>query len=113
MQMLVPPSRRKKVITPKEIEAVLATMARIPPKSVSADDKQVLEHLEADLKRVVFGQEMSIEKLASAIQLSRACLREPDKPTGNYLFSGPTGVGKPEVARQHASVLGIPLQRLD
>ena len=72
MQMLVPPSRRKKVITPKEIEAVVATMARIPPKSVSADDKQVLEHLDADLKRVVFGQDLAIEKLASAMKLSRA-----------------------------------------
>src|SRR5215203_1591098 len=113
MQMLVPPSRRKKIITPKEIEAVVATMARIPPKSVSADDKQVLEHLEADLKRVVFGQDLAIEKLASAIKLSRAGLREPDKPIGNYLFSGPTGVGKTEVARQLASILGIPLQRFD
>jgi ATP-dependent Clp protease ATP-binding subunit ClpA len=113
MQMLVPPSRRKKVITPKEIEAVVATMARIPPKSVSADDKQVLEHLEADLKRVVFGQDLAIEKLASAIKLSRAGLRDPDKPIGNYLFSGPTGVGKTEVARQLASILGIPLQRFD
>src|SRR6478735_744066 len=113
MQMLVPPSRRKKVITPKEIEAVVATMARIPPKSVSSDDKHVLEHLEADLKRVVFGQDMAIEKLASAIKLSRAGLRDPDKPIGNYLFSGPTGVGKTEVARQLASVLGIPLQRFD
>src|SRR6187397_1259574 len=89
MQMLVPPSRRKKVITTKEIEAVVATMARIPPKSVSTDDKRVLETLEADLKRVVFGQDMAIEKLASAIKLSRAGLREPDKPIGNYLFSGP------------------------
>src|SRR6059036_1920207 len=113
MQMLVPPSRRKKVITTKEIEAVVATMARIPPKSVSADDKQVLEHLEADLKRVVFGQDLAIEKLASAIKLSRAGLRDPDKPIGNYLFSGPTGVGKTEVARQLASVMGIPLQRFD
>src|SRR5436305_14810197 len=76
MQMLVPPSRRKKVITPKEIEAVVATMARIPPKSVSSDDKQVLEHLEADLKRVVFGQDLAIEKLASAMKLSRAGLRD-------------------------------------
>ncbi|WP_308516122.1 ATP-dependent Clp protease ATP-binding subunit ClpA [Sphingomonas flavescens] len=113
MQMLVPPSRRKKVITPKEIEAVVATMARIPPKSVSADDKATLEHLEADLKRVVFGQDLAIEKLASAIKLSRAGLRDPDKPIGNYLFSGPTGVGKTEVARQLASVMGIPLQRFD
>src|SRR5512144_425568 len=113
MQMLVPPSRRKKVITTKEIEAVVATMARIPPKSVSADDKQVLSHLEADLKRVVFGQDLAIEKLASAIKLSRAGLRDPDKPIGNYLFSGPTGVGKTEVARQLASIMGIPLQRFD
>jgi ATP-dependent Clp protease ATP-binding subunit ClpA len=113
MQMLVPPSRRKKVITTKEIEAVVATMARIPPKSVSTDDKRVLENLEADLKRVVFGQDLAIEKLASAIKLSRAGLRDPDKPIGNYLFSGPTGVGKTEVARQLASVMGIPLQRFD
>ncbi|QNN65529.1 ATP-dependent Clp protease ATP-binding subunit ClpA [Sphingomonas rhizophila] len=113
MQMLVPPSRRKKTITTKEIEAVVATMARIPPKSVSSDDKRVLEHLEADLKRVVFGQDLAIEKLASAIKLSRAGLRDPDKPIGNYLFSGPTGVGKTEVARQLASILGIPLQRFD
>ena len=113
MQMLVPPSRRKKIITTKEIEQVVATMARIPPKSVSSDDKHTLQHLEADLKRVVFGQDMAIEKLASAIKLSRAGLREPDKPIGNYLFSGPTGVGKTEVARQLASVLGIPLQRFD
>ena len=113
MQMLVPPSRRKKVITTKEIEAVVATMARIPPKSVSTDDKRVLENLEADLKRVVFGQDLAIEKLASAIKLSRAGLRDPDKPIGNYLFSGPTGVGKTEVARQLASIMGIPLQRFD
>src|SRR6478736_5034449 len=113
MQMLVPPSRRKKTITTKEIEAVVATMARIPPKSVSTDDKRVLETLEADLKRVVFGQDLAIEKLSSAIKLSRAGLRDPDKPIGNYLFSGPTGVGKTEVARQLASVMGIPLQRFD
>src|SRR5580765_304942 len=113
MQMLVPPSRRKKVITPKEIEAVVATMARIPPKSVSSDDKKALETLETDPKRVVFGQNAAIEKLASAIKLSRAGLRDPDKPIGNYLFSGPTGVGKTEVARQLASIMGIPLQRFD
>ncbi|MEP7315264.1 MAG: AAA family ATPase, partial [Sphingomicrobium sp.] len=113
MQMLLPPSRRKKTITSKEIEAVVATMARIPPKSVSSDDKRVLESLEADLKRVVFGQDIAIEKLASAIKLSRAGLRDPDKPIGNYLFSGPTGVGKTEVARQLANVMGIPLQRFD
>ncbi|WP_298091257.1 ATP-dependent Clp protease ATP-binding subunit ClpA [uncultured Sphingomonas sp.] len=113
MQMLVPPSKRKKTITPKEIEAVIATMARIPPKSVSSDDRQVLETLETDLKRVVFGQNKAIENLSSAIKLSRAGLRDPDKPIGNYLFTGPTGVGKTEVAKQLAAILGIPLQRFD
>ena len=113
MQMLVPPSRRKRTITAKEIEAVIATMARIPPKSVSTDDSKALATLEADLKRVVFGQNSAIEKLASAIKLSRAGLRDPDKPIGNYLFTGPTGVGKTEVARQLASIMGIPLQRFD
>ncbi|MGB3320093.1 MAG: ATP-dependent Clp protease ATP-binding subunit ClpA [Sphingopyxis granuli] len=113
MQMLVPPSKRRKTITPKEIEAVIATMARIPPKSVSSDDKKVLESLETDLKRVVFGQNTAIEVLASAIKLSRAGLRDPEKPIGNYLFSGPTGVGKTEVAKQLAALLGIPLQRFD
>jgi ATP-dependent Clp protease ATP-binding subunit ClpA len=113
MQMLVAENKRKKIITPKEIEAVIATMARIPPKSVSSDDKAALATLETDLKRVVFGQDMAIEKLASAIKLSRAGLREPDKPIGNYLFTGPTGVGKTEVARQLAEIMGIPLQRFD
>jgi ATP-dependent Clp protease ATP-binding subunit ClpA len=113
MQMLVVPSKRKKTITPKEIEQVIATMARIPPKTVSSDDKSVLETLQTDLKRVVFGQEKAIEVLSSAIKLSRAGLRDPDKPIGNYLFSGPTGVGKTEVARQLAHLLGIPLQRFD
>ena len=113
MQMLVPPSKRKKTITVKEIEAVIATMARIPPKSVSTDDTRVLANLETDLKRVVFGQDKAIEVLSSAIKLSRAGLRDPDKPIGNYLFSGPTGVGKTEVARQLAEILGIPLQRFD
>ena len=112
-QMLVPLAKRKKVIGVKEIEAVIATMARIPPKSVSTDDKMALATLEADLKRVVFGQDKAIERVASAIKLSRAGLREPNKPIGNYLFSGPTGVGKTEVARQLASILGIPLTRFD
>jgi ATP-dependent Clp protease ATP-binding subunit ClpA len=113
MQMLVPPSRRKKTITTREIEAVIATMARIPPKSVSKDDTLALATLETDLKRVVFGQNDAIEKLSSAIKLSRAGLRDPEKPIGNYLFTGPTGVGKTEVARQLASIMGIPLQRFD
>ncbi|HKX90319.1 MAG TPA: AAA family ATPase, partial [Sphingopyxis sp.] len=113
MQMLVAPSKRKKTITAKEIEAVIATMARIPPKSVSTDDKATLASLETDLKRVVFGQNTAIEVLSSAIKLSRAGLRDPEKPIGNYLFSGPTGVGKTEVAKQLASIMGIPLQRFD
>ncbi|MGH6785584.1 MAG: AAA family ATPase, partial [Novosphingobium sp.] len=87
MQMLVPPSKRKKTITAREIEQVIATMARIPPKSVSSDDRQVLEHLEKDLKRVVFGQDKAIEVLSSAMKLSRAGLRDPDKPIGSFLFS--------------------------
>ena len=113
MQMLVPPSKRKKVITEREIEAVIATMARIPAKSVSSDDKKQLEHLERDLKRVVFGQDKAIEVLSSAMKLSRAGLRDPDKPIGSFLFSGPTGVGKTEVARRLADIMGIPLQRFD
>ena len=112
-QMLVAPSRRRKTITPKEIEAVISMMARIPPKQVTSNDKQALGTLEKDLKRVVFGQDLAIETLASAIKLSRAGLREPHKPIGNYLFSGPTGVGKTEVARQLAEILGIPLKRFD
>ncbi|MEK6541987.1 MAG: ATP-dependent Clp protease ATP-binding subunit ClpA [Pseudomonadota bacterium] len=113
MQMLVPPSKRRKTITTKEIEAVIATMARIPSKSVSSDDKRALETLETDLKRVVFGQDRAIAVLSSAIKLSRAGLRDPEKPIGNYMFSGPTGVGKTEVAKQLASILGIPIQRFD
>jgi ATP-dependent Clp protease ATP-binding subunit ClpA len=113
MQMLVPPNKRKKIISTREIEAVIATIARIPPKSVSADDKAVLQDLDRDLKRVVFGQDAAISVLSSAIKLSRAGLRDPDKPIGNYLFSGPTGVGKTEVARQLATIMGIPLQRFD
>ena len=113
MQMLVPLAKRKKTITSREIEQVIATMARIPPKSVSTDDTKALESLETDLKRVVFGQNAAIEKLASAIKLSRAGLRDPEKPIGNYLFTGPTGVGKTEVAKQLATIMGIPLQRFD
>ncbi|AOR77712.1 MULTISPECIES: ATP-dependent Clp protease ATP-binding subunit ClpA [Novosphingobium] len=113
MQMLLPPSRRKKTITAREIEQVIATMARIPPKSVSSDDKKALENLERDLKRVVFGQDKAIGLLATAMKLSRAGLRDPDKPIGSFLFSGPTGVGKTEVARQLASIMGIELKRFD
>ena len=113
MQMLVPPSKRKKIITAREIEAVIATMARIPAKSVSSDDRQALEHLAKDLKRVVFGQDQAIEVLSSAMKLSRAGLRDPEKPIGSFLFSGPTGVGKTEVAKQLASIMGIPIQRFD
>ncbi len=112
-QMLVPESRRRKTIGVKEIEVTIATMARIPPKSVSKDDAEVLQNLEETLKRMVYGQDKAIQRLASAIKLARAGLREPEKPIGNYLFSGPTGVGKTEVARQLAASLGVELLRFD
>ncbi|HTP84798.1 MAG TPA: AAA family ATPase, partial [Alphaproteobacteria bacterium] len=112
-QMLLPPSRRKRTITVKEVEAVVAKMARIPPKTVSTDDKETLRNLDTDLKKVVYGQDKAIEALVSAIKLSRAGMREPEKPIGCYLFSGPTGVGKTEVARQLALTLGIELTRFD
>ncbi|WP_312530992.1 ATP-dependent Clp protease ATP-binding subunit ClpA [Paracoccus sp. (in: a-proteobacteria)] len=112
-QHLVSESKRRKTIGPKEIEAVVAKIARIPPKSVSKDDAAVLKDLEKTLKRVVFGQDAAIEALASAIKLARAGLREPEKPIGNYLFAGPTGVGKTEVARQLADTLGVELLRFD
>ena len=112
-QMLLSPSRRKKVIGAKEIETTIASMARIPPRSVSRDDRQALASLEDDLQRMVYGQDQAITALSSAIKLARAGLREPEKPVGNYLFSGPTGVGKTEVARQLADSLGIKLIRFD
>jgi len=112
-QMLVPENKRKKTITVKEIEVTIATMARIPPKTVSADDEKVLANLEEELKRVVYGQETAITALASSIKLARAGLREPEKPIGSYLFSGPTGVGKTEVAKQLAASLGVELIRFD
>src|ERR671916_2318764 len=112
-QKLLPEARRKKTIGIKDIEATIATMARIPPKSVSKDDAEVLAHIDTNLKRVVFGQDKAIEALSSAIKLARAGLREPEKPIGNYLFSGPTGVGKTEAARQLAELLGVRLIRFD
>ena len=112
-QHLVAESKRRKTIGAKEIEAVVAKIARIPPKNVSKDDAEVLRDLETTLKRVVFGQDPAIEALSSSIKLARAGLREPEKPIGNYLFAGPTGVGKTEVARQLADSLGVELLRFD
>jgi len=112
-QMLLPESRRKKTISVKDVEAVVAKIARIPPKSVSKNDTKALQSLERDLKTVVFGQDKAISALSSAIKLARAGLREPEKPIGCYLFSGPTGVGKTEVSRQLARILGIELHRFD
>ena len=112
-ELLKPESRRRKTIGVKEIEAVVAKIARIPPKSVSRADKANLKNLDADLKRVVYGQDKAIDALSSAIKLARAGLREPEKPIGSYLFSGPTGVGKTEVARQLAAIMGVELIRFD
>jgi ATP-dependent Clp protease ATP-binding subunit ClpA len=112
-RMILPPNRRRTTVTVKDVEDVVAKIARIPPKSVSSDDRKVLQTLERDLSTVVFGQERAISALSSAIKLARAGLREPEKPIGCYLFSGPTGVGKTEVARQLAHVLGIELVRFD
>jgi len=112
-QHLVIESKRRKTIGTKEIEAVVAKIARIPPKNISKDDAAVLKDLEVSLKRVVFGQDKAIEALGSAIKLARAGLREPEKPIGNYLFAGPTGVGKTEVAKQLADNLGVELLRFD
>ncbi|SPF75288.1 ATP-dependent Clp protease ATP-binding subunit ClpA [Aliiroseovarius pelagivivens] len=112
-QHLLIASKRRKTIGTKEIEGVVAKIARIPPKSVSKDDAETLRDLEKSLKRVVFGQDTAIEALSSAIKLSRAGLREPEKPIGNYLFAGPTGVGKTEVAKQLADNLGVELLRFD
>ncbi len=112
-QMLLPVSKRRKLITEREIEATVATMARIPPKTVSKDDEAVLANLEQELRSVVYGQDLAIEALASSIKLARAGLREPNKPIGCYVFSGPTGVGKTEVAKQLATSLGVELLRFD
>jgi ATP-dependent Clp protease ATP-binding subunit ClpA len=112
-QMLLPEGKRKKVIGVKEIEAVVAKIARIPPKSVSKTDTEALKELETDLKRAVFGQEEAIKQLSSAMKMARAGLRDANKPIGSYLFSGPTGVGKTEVAKQLAFIMGIELIRFD
>jgi ATP-dependent Clp protease ATP-binding subunit ClpA len=112
-RMLLPENKRRKTVTLRDVEEIVAKIARIPPKSVSADDKETLRNLERDLKAMVFGQDKAIEALAAAIKLARAGLREPEKPIGNYLFCGPTGVGKTEVARQLAATMGIELIRFD
>ncbi len=112
-RMLLPESKRRKTVTVRDVEEIIAKIARIPPKSVSANDMEALKNLERDLKTLVFGQDPALEALASAIKLARAGLREPEKPIGCYLFSGPTGVGKTEVARQLARILGIELTRFD
>ncbi len=112
-QRILPKSKQKRVITPREIEDIIAKIARIPPKTVSSDDKNSLKTLDRDLKAVVFGQEAAIDALATAIKMSRSGLGNPQKPIGNFLFSGPTGVGKTEVARQLAYVLGVELIRFD
>jgi len=112
-QRILPKSKQKRVITPREIEDIIAKIARIPPKTVSSDDKNSLKTLDRDLKAVVFGQEAAIDALATAIKMSRSGLGNPQKPIGNFLFSGPTGVGMTEVARQLAYVLGVELIRFD
>src|SRR5450755_4570363 len=112
-RMLLPEHKRRKTVTLRDVEEIVAKIARIPPKSVSANDKETLRNLERDLRSMVFGQDNAIDALSAAIKLSRAGLRDPEKPIGNYLFSGPTGVGKTEVARQLASIMGIELIRFD
>lgn len=112
-QRILPKSKQKKVIGKAQIESVIAKVARIPEKTVSHDDKQVLQYLGRDLKNMVFGQDAAIEALVAAVKMARSGLGQPDKPIGSFLFSGPTGVGKTEVARQLAFSLGVPLQRFD
>jgi ATP-dependent Clp protease ATP-binding subunit ClpA len=111
--MLVPPDKRKGVLGVEEMEAIVAKLARVPPKTVGSDDREALRNLDRDLKTLVFGQDTAIGALVAAIKLARAGLREPEKPIGCYLFSGPTGVGKTEVARQLAASLGVELKRFD
>ena len=112
-QWLLPASKRKKQVGISDIEAVVAKIARIPPKQVTSDDAASLKSLESDLKRVVFGQDEAIIALSASIKLARAGLREPNKPIGSYLFTGPTGVGKTEVAKQLASIMGVEMLRFD
>ncbi|MGO2131405.1 MAG: ATP-dependent Clp protease ATP-binding subunit ClpA [Halomonas sp.] len=112
-QRLLPPEARVDTIDVEQVEAVVASMARIPPKSVSSSDRKLLSNIERDLKMLVFGQDEAIDNLSAAIKLSRAGLKSPDKPVGSFLFAGPTGVGKTEVARQLANVMGIELVRFD
>lgn len=112
-QRILPKSKQKKVIGKAQIETVIAKVARIPEKTVSHDDKQVLQFLGRDLKNMVYGQENAIDALVAAVKMSRSGLGLPDKPIGSFLFSGPTGVGKTEVAKQLAYSMGVPLQRFD
>ncbi|MCP5144325.1 MAG: ATP-dependent Clp protease ATP-binding subunit ClpA [Gammaproteobacteria bacterium] len=112
-QRLLPPSRRRRTIGVGEIETIVAKVARIPPKSVSSSDRDVLKNIERDLKMTVFGQDQAIETLAGAIKMSRSGLGSSEKPIGSFLFSGPTGVGKTEVTRQLAQIMGIELIRFD
>ncbi|KAB2876571.1 MAG: ATP-dependent Clp protease ATP-binding subunit ClpA [Ideonella sp.] len=112
-QRILPVAKRKKTITKSEVEEIVAKIARIPPASVSSDDRSKLKNLDRDLKSVVFGQDQAIEALAAAIKMARSGLGKPDKPIGSFLFSGPTGVGKTEVAKQLAYILGIELIRFD
>ena len=112
-QKILPKSKQKKVIGKAQIEAVVAKIARIPEKTVSNDDRQTLKNLARNLKNMVFGQDTAIDALAAAVKMSRSGLGQPDKPIGSFLFSGPTGVGKTEVAKQLAYSMGVPLQRFD
>ncbi|MCM2344476.1 MAG: AAA family ATPase, partial [Alphaproteobacteria bacterium] len=112
-QMLVPEDQRKKIITVTDIEGVVAAIARIPAKTMTKDDREAIRTLDRDLKTMVFDQDAAIDVLTDSIKLSRAGLRDGDKPIGSYLFSGPTGVGKTEVARQLAKTMGIELKRFD
>ena len=110
-QKLVSVSKRKKTINELDIEKIVASIARIPEKTVSSSDKKSLEKLEENLKRVIFGQDEAVESLSSSIKLARAGLRVDEKPVGSFLFSGPTGVGKTELSKQLASIMGIEFVR--